>query len=208
MRSKDDIPRVRLEQHEYVHLPSTTISNPYDLYRDTVSWYRPINPLLADPSGKYRAQPGGIDKAIKEAVDAAERFHRALGDYYHPNSYAFYGDDSHYLSYGQLRWTAQSAAGAAAALTPGNIGAARYLRHDREGQRHVMVEGKTELRFELEQQDARGDGTVPFQSGSGPAGKVKTVFPMQGFDHQGSYRNEQILMLTLRLIVKIVQEMS
>lgn len=71
-----------------------------------------------------------------------------------------------------------------------------------------MVEGKTDLRFEPDPQDTRGDGTVPHQSGAGPAGKVKQLFAAQGFDHQGSYNNSDILMLTLRLIAKIVQEMS
>ena len=75
-------------------------------------------------------------------------------------------------------------------------------------QRRVLVEGKTELRFALDHQDARGDGTVPHQSGAGPAGKIKQMFATEGYDHQGSFNNKHMLLLTLRLVTKIVQEIS
>jgi hypothetical protein len=87
-----------------------------------------------------------------------------------------------------------------------NVGAARFINHTALGQRRVRMEGKAEQLFALEQQDARGDGTVPHQSGTGPSGKVKQVFATRGHDHQGSYNNPDMLLLTLRLIVKIVQE--
>ncbi|MBD8529421.1 MULTISPECIES: triacylglycerol lipase [unclassified Massilia] len=190
-----------------LHLPGGRASNPYDLYRDINSWYRLINPALADPAGKYKKKPGGVEKSIKEAIETAERFHRSLGDYYHPNTYAFYGDDQHKRAYGQVRWLAWQQAGAATAVTAANVGAASFLNHTALGQRRVRLEGKSELLFALEQQDARGDGTVPQQSGTGPRGKVRQVFATQGYDHQGSYKHPDMLMLTLRLVVKIVQEM-
>lgn len=191
---------------DYLHLPGGRSPNPYDLYRDITSWYRMINPALADPAGKHRKKPGGVEKAIKEAIGTAEAFHRSLGDYYHPNTYAFFGDDQEKRSYGQVRWVASQQAGSAIAVTPGNISAAHFVSHSATGQRRVRVEGKTDMLFELEHQDARGDGTVPHQSGTGPNGKVKQVFATRGYDHQGSYNNPEMLMLTLRLIVKIVQE--
>lgn len=191
---------------DYLHLPGARSPNPYDLYRDTTSWYRLINPGLADPAGKYQKYRDGVKEAIRTAIGTAEEFHRALGDYYHPNTYVFYGDDQHKRSYGQVRWVAKQQAGASLVLTAANLGTARFRGHTPVGQRRVQVEGKAELLFELEQQDAPGDGTVPYQSGTGPSGKVRQVFATQGFDHQGSYKHPDMLMLTLRLIVKIVQE--
>lgn len=191
---------------DYLSLPGARSPNPYDLYRDITSWYRLINPALADPADKYRKIPNGIEDAITAAIDTAEKFHRSLGDYYHPNTYVFYGDDQHKRAYGQVRWVAKKPAGLATVVTPTNVGAASFLGHDAAGQRRVRVEGKAELLFGLDQQDARGDGTVPHQSGTGPKGKVKQAFATQGFDHQGCYKHPHMLMLTLRLIVKIVQE--
>ncbi|MGJ9416239.1 esterase/lipase family protein [Massilia sp. CMS3.1] len=192
---------------DYLHLPGGRLTNPYDMYRDMTSWYRLINPALSDPADKYREKPGGVEKAIKSAIETAEKFHRALGDYYHPNTYAFYGADQYRRSYGRVRWVAKQQAGAATVVTAANVGAARFLSHTALGQRRVRLEEKADLLFELEEQDARGDGTVPHQSGMGPSGKAKQVFATQGYDHQGAYNHSDMLMLTLRLIVKIVQEM-
>jgi pimeloyl-ACP methyl ester carboxylesterase len=193
---------------DFLHLPGGTLKNPYDLYRDKKSWYRMINPQLADPANRLRKEDGGVDNAIELAIERAEKFHRSLGDFYHPNSYVFYGDDADKLSYGQVRWVAHQWCGAAIALTSANVAKGRFLGHSTSGSRRVEIEGEEILQFEPEAQDARGDGTVPRQSGSSPSGKVKQVFAPAGFDHQHCFNNNDVLMLTLRLIVKIVQEMS
>ncbi len=192
---------------DYLKLPSQIAPNPYDLYRDTRRWYRLIDPALADPAKKYHGQKEAI-KAITDAIDTAEEFHRFLGDYYHPTTYVFYGDDRNKLSFGQVRWLARQWGNSATALTTSNISTAQMLGRPYNKRRRVLVEGLTELQFEPDHQDTRGDGTVPYQSGAGPVGKVKQAFAVQGFDHQSSYNNSDILMLTLRLIAKIVQEMS
>lgn len=194
--------------YDALSFPNANLQNPYDLYRDMTSWFRLINPMLADPAGKYRNRKDSVVSKINKAINAAEAFHKGLGDYYHPDTYAFYGDDRQQLSYGQVRWVALQQAGSETALTPANLTAAAYIGESETGQRRVLVDGKTELRFAPEQQDARGDGTVPHQSGAGPVGKVKQVFATEGYDHQESYNNEDTLMLTLRLITKIVQEIA
>ncbi|SFD66301.1 PGAP1-like alpha/beta domain-containing protein [Massilia yuzhufengensis] len=192
---------------DYLKLPSQIAPNPYDLYRDTRCWYRLIDLKLADPARRFR-EPTDLTRAIRAAIDTAERFHRTLGDYYHPNTYVFYGDDQNKRSYGQMRWLARQWGGSPIALTTSNIAAGELVGRPSGWNRRVLVEGRVELQFEPEPQDTRGDGTVPKQSGAGPSGRVKQIFATQGFDHQGSYNNDDMLMLTLRLIVKIVQEMS
>lgn len=204
---KDDLVRYKAEPYEVLHLPNGKVSNPYDLYRDMDSWYRLIDPALADPAGKYRTHGRGVVEAIENAIHAAEKFHDGLGDFYHPNTYAFYGDDRDKLSYGQIRLVAHQQGASATAFTAANLTSARFIGRTSRGQRRILVEGKTELQFEPESQDSRGDGTVPHQSGgAGLANKVKQVFATQGYDHQGSYNNNDMVMLTLRLIVKIAQE--
>lgn len=197
---------VQAKHYDALTFPNANLQNPYDLYRDIKSWFRLINPKLADPAGKYHREPGRVESRIDSAVTAAEVFHRTLGDYYHPNTYAFYGDDREQAAFGQVRWVALQQSGVATALTPANLAAAEYIGQSATRQRRVLVEGKTELRFALDQQDARGDGTVPYLSGAGPAGKVKQVFATKGYDHQESFNDEHMLMLTLRLVTKIVQE--
>lgn len=203
-----DVGGYRTTPYDALHLPNAKMQNPYDLYRDTKSWYRLINPALVDPAAKYVDQDGGVEKVIETAINTAEAFHRSLGDYYHPNTYAFYGDDKAKLSFGRVRWVAFQRGGAQTALTSANLATATYLGHNSRGQRRVLVEGKTELHFAPEMQDARGDGTVPHHSGARPAGRVKQVFATGGYDHQESYKNDNMIMLTLRLIVKIAQGIS
>jgi hypothetical protein len=69
------------------------------------------------------------------------------------------------------------------------------------------VEDKTMLEFVPARQDIGGDGTVPPQSGAGPRGKVKQVFEIRGLDHQSTFKNEQVLLLTQHLVAKLVQEL-
>jgi hypothetical protein len=64
------------------------------------------------------------------------------------------------------------------------------------------------MRFQPEPPESSGDRTVPGQSGAGPSGKVQHLFETRGYDHQACYNNEDIVMLTLRLIARIVQGIS
>jgi pimeloyl-ACP methyl ester carboxylesterase len=188
---------------DVVHLPS---GNPYDLYRDTKSWYRLIDPELADPAGKYQGKLG-VKDIIRKAIAKAEHFHReTLGTYYHPNTYAFYGADPAQMSFGNVRWIARDP-GAGAVFTEANLRAAAPAGYGETGGRRVRVEGKTALHFVPARQDTGGDGTVPLQSGAGPQGSVGKLFEIRGFDHQGAYNQAGILLLTQHLIVKLVQKL-
>lgn len=51
----------------------------------------------------------------------------------------------------------------------------------------------------------RSMGAAQSTPDAGPAGKVQHLFETCGYDQQGSYNNEVMLLLTLRLIVRIVQ---
>jgi pimeloyl-ACP methyl ester carboxylesterase len=180
---------------------------PYAMYADWKSWYRVINPSLVDPAGKYGQAKGAVGTAIRDALDAAQRFHMLyLRDWYHSNTYAFYCSDPAYMSFGEVRWTARMQAGSGAVLTPANVKQAQYLGHTKAGGRRVAVESKTELYFEPDQQDCAGDGTVPAQSGAGPGEKVKQLFKTSGYSHQGAFNDRSMQQLTQYLIVKIVQE--
>jgi pimeloyl-ACP methyl ester carboxylesterase len=193
-----DLPR------EVAHLP---VGNPYDMYRDTQSWYRLVDPGLADPAMKYNGEAEVVD-AIRKAVCSAERFHReTLDTYYHPNTYAFYGADPGQMSFGAVRWVARDP-GAGAVFTESNLLGAARGEYSPGGGRRVRVEGRTGLHFVPARQDVAGDGTVPHQSGAGPRGKVSQLFDVRGIDHQGAFNNDAMLMLTQHLIVKLVQKLQ
>lgn len=189
--------------HDWVNLPAA--NSPYALYRDTQSWYRLVDPALADPARLYAKS--GVEAAIGKAIDAAERFHtETLGDYYHPNTYAYYGADPALPAFGRISWIADDKAAAGrVALSPAALlnGKFRGLRPD--GQREVEVGGCV-LAFDIAAQDVAGDGTVPEKSGACTGSQLKQVFATRGYEHQDSYQPDHILLLTQHLIAKIVQE--
>jgi pimeloyl-ACP methyl ester carboxylesterase len=188
---------------DVVHLPA---GNPYDLYRDMKSWYRLVDPTLADPNEKY-GNEAKLGRAIVTAINSAERFHReTLGTYYHPSTYAFYGADPDHKSFGTVRWVARDP-GAGAVFTEANLRSASLTGYRETVGRRVKVESKTALDFVPARQDVGGDGTVPTQSGAGPRGKVKQLFELRGFDHQEAFNNEAVLLLTQHLVAKLVQEL-
>lgn len=187
-------------------LADLPLGNPYDLYRDTKSWYRLIDLQLADPAKKYKGE-FGLKDTIRKAIDNAEKFHRkTLDTRYHPNTYAFYGADPAHMSFGSVHWEAFDR-GTGAVFTGANLRAATLKEYCGTGGRRVRVEGKTELDFEPGLQDVGGDGTVPPESGAGPRGKVRQLFEMRGLDHQEAFNDEAVLLLSQYLVVKMVQEL-
>jgi pimeloyl-ACP methyl ester carboxylesterase len=191
------------EVRDIAHLPA---GNPYDLYRDVQSWYRLVDPKLADPSGRYKGERALMDAFLK-AVDDAERFHReVLGTYYHPNTYAFYGADPAHMSFGAVRWVARDP-GNGAIFTEANVRGAVPRAYGPMGGRRVRIEDRTELQFVPARQDTAGDGTVSHQSGAGPRDKVSQLFDIRGFDHQGAFNSDAVLLLTHHLVAKLVQKL-
>jgi hypothetical protein len=194
--------------NDCLHLPNESQPNPYGLYRDLDSWYRMINPRLVDPADLYK-KAADVVKKINNAISTAEKFHEWLSDYYHPVTYAYYGNDKAHPAYGQIRWIANaSREHAQIPVTAANIQGAKYLAHTADGARKVEIEGKTTLLFSVEQQESAGDDTVSHRSGIGPSGKIRQLFATQGYRHQESYTHHDTILLTCYCIVKVVQEMG
>jgi pimeloyl-ACP methyl ester carboxylesterase len=189
-----------------LHLPSEEQPDPYVLYRDLKPWFRLVDPALADPAGKFAKKEGGVERAIRQAITEAERFHKdCIGEYHHPNTYAFRGDDPGQRAFGRVRWVGRRVAGPNAVLTTANVSEGRLVRHDRDAGRLVHIDGDCAVLFKPDVPDAPGDGTVPFQPDSTLTDRLRLAFVTRGYDHQTACDNDDMLKLTLRLIVRIVQ---
>ena len=81
-----------------------------------------------------------------------------------------------------------------------------HPRSDGIGKIVTNLAGK-KIAFRLKDQDALGDGTVPAEaSGNDPATQgVLQCFRMTGFDHQKSYANAQVRLVTLYSLCKLAQ---
>ncbi|MDN4035490.1 triacylglycerol lipase [Massilia sp. YIM B02443] len=194
---------------EYLQFPGEAAPNPYDFYRDMKSWYRLINPALVDPARLYESKKKDARAVVNDALLTAEHFHRWLGDYYHPTTFAYYGHDQERPAYSHIHWSARvHQTSTSVSLTSHGIQRAGYLVHDADGTRTVEVDGMHILSFSVAPQDASGDDTVSHQSGAAPAGKIKQLFAVRGHRHQDSFRERDALLLTRYCIVKIVQELE
>ena len=207
--ARDPAPGARPQMpNDCLSLPNESQPNPYDLYRDMDSWYRLINPRLADPADLYK-KDSAVSKKINDAISTAEKFHEWLSDYYHPSTYAYYSADKEHPAYGQIRWVAHvPLSSARTPVTGANIRVAKFLNHASDGARRVEIEGKTVLLFSVEQQDSAGDDTVSQQSAAAPGSKVKQLFATRGYRHQESYKHHDTILLTCYCIVKVVQELG
>ncbi|WP_373990641.1 esterase/lipase family protein [Duganella sp. BuS-21] len=175
--------------------------NPYDLYAEFKSWYRLIDPAFADPGNNYK---GLVKEKIVESVFQAQKFHiDILQEYYHPKTFVFYGDDKTKLSFGTFRWKFSITP---SVLTEANLRNAKLDKYLVGGGRRIEVRPNVFADVVPSVQDVAGDGTVPAQSGIAPQGKVKHLFSTQGYAHQGSYSNADMLSLTRHLIVKLMQD--
>ncbi|TFW31774.1 esterase/lipase family protein [Massilia horti] len=190
------------ERSQLLRLPT---GNPYDLYGDTKAWYRMIDLALVDPAKKFGSVQE-IEKSLTRAIDQAERFHtKVLGDYYHPNTYVFYGADKAGLSFGSCTWIAEHAGDAVSSKLVAN---GRLRGRPVPDVREVELEGGKTLRFRHAHQDVNGDGTVPEQSGAAPQGKVKRIFRTKGYEHQECFNQREMLFLTLHLVARIIQKVQ
>jgi hypothetical protein len=187
--------------HDWVNLPK---SSPYDMYRDTTSWFRLIDPSLADPAEMYKKK--GVVTAITEAIDEAEHFHvQELATYYHPNTYAFYGADPTRRTFGRISWIADDKpASGRVALSAAAISRGKSKLRVPDGGRGIDIDGCM-LTFVPDAQDAAGDGTVPEASGLCTGGILRRLFATRGYSHQKSYDPDYMVLLTQHLVVKIVQ---
>lgn len=186
--------------------------DPYEMYSDFQSWYRLLDPRLCDPARRYKDVEGGVETQLSTVISQAEHFHKqVIDDYYHTNTYAFFGEDGDHLTYGSIRWAMRNRS--SDVLTAQQFKSAALTDIPTSESRQVKIEGHgkgdQQYRFfDLMPQDAKSDGTVSPQSGAAPKGKpgVKRVFKTTGYDHQGSYNNKHMVQLTQYLIAKMVAE--
>ncbi|NUG12358.1 alpha/beta hydrolase [Acinetobacter seifertii] len=179
-----------------------------------------------------------VKDVYKKKINDVKNFHDKITNKYHPCTYVNYGHDSKHLSFGTLTWTLDRPLRGLTPeqmkrlprATANQIGTYRQkivqeqmvkikegkgtdvnnrdLALENNGIRYIsLVSGNLGV-FSISNQNAAGDGTVPYQSGSAPLKQsgVKQVFKMTGFDHQGSYNNLQVRRSVLYSIVKIIKE--
>ena len=192
---------------------------------------------LIDPANIVKNNNPG--KKVKDVyfkkIEKVKEFHDLISNKYHPCTYANYGHDHKYSSFGTLTWTLDQNLRGLTAQQMKNLprasaqeveaynqkvakdamymgqGAYHYIKanmKENNGLRYIKLTSGKFGTFKISDKNADGDGTVPWVSGRAPFKQsgVKQVFQMTGFDHQGSYNNTHVRRSVLYSIVKIIKE--
>lgn len=194
--------------------------NPYGkIYREKNAWWRLINPEWLDPAKRFLEKGKNSSWAeYSMRLREAESFHDTLGDYYHPNSYVYYGRDQRHPAFGNVEWKERTSEGT------------RYFFSSTSDREQLIRNGTNQIyadtgsglirikwgyhvaRMSIAPQDAPGDGTVPDISGSAPItlspDNIKAQIALSGIDHQGAYdpSNRDVVDFIQYAICKITQE--
>ncbi|TWI60627.1 hypothetical protein IP91_05035 [Pseudoduganella lurida] len=174
--------------------------NLYDLYLERDAWYRLFFKDIADPANLHK---GKVQQDYEATVNQARKFHQViLDDYYHHNTYAFYGADGYKTSYGRIHWTYSSKEN----ILPDAFMRAKSVGEKFSSNRQVQLPSGQIVKLELSRQDSGGDGTVPSVSGAGPKPYVKAIFGVRGFGHQDVFASERMQSLTIQLVARVILE--
>lgn len=204
-------------------------NDPYtDIYLRRDRWWGLVREAWLAPEDGQPITWGNYEKNI----ETARLFHAATRRQYHPATYVFYGADEDQRSFANIVWRMRPGIAPNGSPRPSAANVAELGMGDTrdEGRNPVYVGGATEwsLPFALagsamhvphlvetshwelhaDKQDAIGDGTVPPRSGNAPLasyamGQVIEQVRLAGFDHEGSYKNENVRSFSLYAIIKI-----
>jgi pimeloyl-ACP methyl ester carboxylesterase len=207
--------RIR-EDSTVISLPN---GDPYsEIYTVKDKWWGLCDAKLIDPSdGKKTNIDEDWDAFVSRINLDVMSFHNAMsGDdklgRYHSKTYAFYGDDEIYMTWGEVTWERYRTI--ANRLTFGSHPPVDDLAAgiDFKGGHRVrsmtqQSEGKAlSTHFRLLDPSEPGDGTVPIRSGRIASPKVNVCVPFPKVAHEGAYKGRPQQLFALWAITKVAFE--
>lgn len=206
--------KAKVGDQEVLSLPE---SDPYtEIYTAQDKWYRLITPEWVNPAGK---KDSSILFAFRH-LSSARKLHAAICDHYHLETYLSYASDVKQQAWGDVVWQTGKApffhggTGQHLGLEKLHVGTpAEEWQIDQDDGDGVAVlkDGRPEhvgQRFGAQIADPAqaGDGTVPAdRSAQDPVrqGKVKIAYQQTGYEHQDSFKHNEVQASTLHAICKI-----
>lgn len=177
--------------------------DPYEeIYKARGKWYGLLREAWINPANQ-------ASKGYKQTclfLDNAKAFHQKIAKTYHPRSYAHYGADPNRPSWEHVAWELLESCSATEAE------GLQISEDDQQGKLFVHAPGKpkfADFTVKLRGPSGPGDQTVPLRSAEHQlnSGKFSGIFRQIGYEHQGSYQDENALAATLFSLVRIAQTM-
>lgn len=170
-------------------------------------WWRLINPDWINPA-KKQIVDGRADKLVNLRIAKAKIFHEKIKNTFHVNTYASYSADPNRLTHGNVTYRIISisthADDVATSITVGNESPEfwKLVSEDGEGDLIVLSEKNKRFKLRLRPPKESGDGTVPADYSAAKV-KAKVRFMQKEYDHQGSYKADDVINAMLYAVIKI-----
>jgi hypothetical protein len=180
--------------------------DPYaEIYSVRDRWFGLLREEWLNPAQRENAGFG----ATCERLMSAKRFHQAIENIYHPQSYAHYGADANRPSWETVTWNYEQpvlAHGWREMRIQSDSG--QGLLNLREPS--IANEVPSGITARIGRAEGAGDQTVPVRSSDHQllSGQFKGIFRQTGYEHQSSYSDQKALQATLFSIVKIAATMK
>lgn len=205
-------------------------NDPYEeIYKDYSHWWRLIHPACLLKQREWNIADRVQEEWNKyiEQLNKAQVFHRELGAYYHPKTYAHCGADTGQPAWHTVSWQLEPlreiSTGVFARKPHPEAARKARLTHDvmrgsceivdptsagdvmvnRNGKGVIAKSSGSFYRAWLSDQDDSGDATVPAHSGLAPRDHVGFFARMRGFEHQGSYKQTHVQAVTLYSMISL-----
>jgi pimeloyl-ACP methyl ester carboxylesterase len=194
--------------------------DPYsEIYKVRGKWYSLFREEWINPSGLLPKQGGGTFQRTCNHLDKAQKFHQAIVNTFHPNTYAHYGIDSERRSFGEVVWNISKNCADPTGwqdwpiISDTRQGTLELVRwtHDHTDKAFAPRAGamvNNPITATIRQPAAPGDQTVPARSADYQleSRMLKGVFRQIGYEHQSSYKDPRAIASTLYSIVRIAQQ--
>jgi pimeloyl-ACP methyl ester carboxylesterase len=193
---------------------SLPVDDPYEeIYLQENAWYRLVDPNLLDPCGIFKDKKTVSPwSSYKDSIQMANEFHKFLKEPHSIPTYACYGNDKKYPTFGAMKWSLVHGSKIIHA-TRDRVKAATF-HCDLNGGEYRIAESPAVnfndhtslLRFHVQKQDTSGDSTVSWQSGSAPGSTwlKGRIWPLTGVKHPKAFEEDSVRLLTLWAICQFV----
>ncbi|HAT32177.1 MAG TPA: hypothetical protein DCW29_15370 [Janthinobacterium sp.] len=192
--------------------------DPYEeIYKLRGKWYGLLREEWINPAD----QPEACFNRTSILLDKAKKFHNAIADTYHDQSFAHYGADPKHAAWNRVVWdiAAHPKASGFSIGAVADVEVLTFASDNEQGKLIMQAAGAFTNTGEgtipgvgvnMRPAGDPGDQTVPLHSAEHQlrSGKFKGVFRQTGYEHQNSYQDEGALHSTLYSLVRIAQTMT
>ena len=172
-------------------------------------WWRLINPKWINPANVDEKKGGGPIH-VMERLRSASKFLKSIETTFHPTTYASYCASVEQASYGEIVFKAVDFDARVLSRSKDNppwLNPTDWRLVFEKGEGELLVQaGPHKLKLVLQAPSDAGDQTVPSMRSASHIKGTLFEHAGDGYEHQGSYANPQVLASLMYSLVQIAKK--